>query len=805
MVSFKFYPVDVNYKVNNDRAVIYIYGKTSDGKQVCLTDNSFSPYFWVLPKKNIEDLKEKILKLKTDEFSVVDVKVVKKSYLGKEYDFLKVFTDLPKSVPKVREEIKDWDLVHDCFEYDILFARRYLIDRKIIPLNCYEVKADAVAQKSKVDVFELKSIEPSSSEISFEPKVLAFDIETYNPTMAISPDENPILMVSFYGHDFKKVVTWKKVKAEYVEFVDSESELIERFKEIVNDYKPDVLCGYFSDGFDLPYIKVRAQKYKIKIDLGLDYSEIVMGKGQQESCQIIGICHADVFKFVRSVLRTALKTDTYDLDSVAMELLGEKKVEVDVGNLAVDWDSNKNLEKYVAYNLQDSKLTYELFVKLFPNMVEMVKIVGLTLYDISRMGLSQLIEWYLLRLAPDYNIVSPNRPKYADVSERRQQTYVGGLVFEPKPGLYFNVVIFDFRSLYPTIIASHNISLDTLNCDCCESKDIPPEEKFGFCKKKKGFIPSIIENLIERRSRVKEIIKTKGETPLLYARQMSLKLLANSFYGYLGFFGARWYSIECARSVTSYGRYYIRKVISEAVKQGFNVIYSDTDSVFLTLDKKTKKDAMDFVNLQNESLPGVMELEYEGFYPSAIFVSAKQGDAGAKKRYAMLNEKGNIVIKGFETVRRNTSIIAKETQEEVLRIILSGEGDQKAINYVKNVVSDLNSHKVPVSKVVIETQITKEIHEYESISPHVAIAEKMRNKGMAVGPGSIIRYVVCKGEGKIRDKAKISSECSEDDYDPDYYINNQVIPSVEKILEVFGHKKDELVKKGDQNRLDKFF
>ena len=122
--------------------------------------------------------------------------------------------------------------------------------------------------------------------------------------------------------------------------------------------------------------------------------------------------------------------------------------------------------------------------------------------------------------------------------------------------------------------------------------------------------------------RIKEIIKEEHDEKFAFldARQNSLKLLANSFYGYLGFFGARWYSIDCARSVTAWGRFYIHKVINKAQKEGFFVLYSDTDSVFLTLDGRAKNEAQNFAQSVNLELPGLMELEYEGYYPAGIFV-----------------------------------------------------------------------------------------------------------------------------------------------------------------------------------------
>jgi len=506
-----------------------------------------------------------------------------------------------------------------------------------------------------------------------------------------------------------------------------------------------------------------------------------------------------------------LKTETYNLNAVASELLGEKKHDVDLNELSKAWDNETELKEFCEYNLNDARLSYNLAEKLMPAISEMVKITGLTIYDVNRMGFSQLVEWYLLRQAPNFNEIAPNKPSNDEIMKRRLQTYKGAFVFEPKPGLYDNIVVFDYRSLYPTIVGSHNISPGTINCDCCaeEAKLVPLEDnkKIWFCNKKKGFIPTLIEDLITRRTRIKEIIKDQIDEKfaILDARQNSLKLLANSFYGYLGFFAARWYSLECAQATTAFGRHYIKEVIEKAQKSGFRVLYSDTDSVFLTLDEKTKQDAETFSEKINQELPGLMELEFEGFYPSGIFVSAKVGAYGAKKKYALLDENGMLKIKGFESVRRNWSMIAKEVQEKVLEIILKERDNKKALEYVKKTIDDLRNKKIPLEKVVIHTQLQKEISEYDSRGPHVAVAQRLKNQGVNVGPGSMIRFVVLQGSDIIRNRSKLPEEVKENNYDADYYINNQVVPAVERIFNVLGYTKEDLLETKEQTKLEGYF
>jgi len=846
MAHISFFPLDITYKEIDEKAVIFLFGKTSKNEQVCVIDQNFIPYCYVLPKKqdeinNIIDDLEKIQEEKKD--IVLKTEIVKKKIFGKEEQLIKIYTALPKNLKIIREHAKKMQDIEKILEADIPFEKRYLIDKKIIPLALIDIEGEETtlfSQKMRVPVFEAKKIIPSEIDIMMEPNILAFDIEVYNPLgKVIDMDKYPIIMLSLYGNHkgklFKKVLTWKRFKThkienddlDYVEFVNNEAELIEKFKNFVTEIKPDIIAGYFSDGFDFPYIIKRADKHKIKMNIGIDYSNAFLNRKRMQNSDRIdstvsvnGIVHVDIFKFIRKVISKTMQTDFFTLDAVSQELLGEKKEEVDLNELAPSWDNpekeSEKLSLFCKYNLQDSILVYKLTEKIFPHMMELSKIVGLPLYDVTRKGFSQLVEFYLMRQTQNFNEIIPEKPHYDDITIRRTKTFKGAFVYEPTPGLHKNIVVWDFKSLYPSIIVSHNISPDTLNCKCCEGKEVAPNNEddeakgtFWFCKKKKGFVPNIIEDLITRRARIKDIMKnTKDEktSTLLDARQESLKTLANSTYGYLGFFGARWYSMPCAQSILAYARHYIHKVIDEAKKSGFEVLYSDTDSIFMKLGNKTKEDSKSFGEKINMNLPGMMELGYEGFYPAGLFVAAKGGAGeGAKKKYAMISEEGFIKIRGFEMVRRNWSFIAKEVQEKVIEIILQKENPKEAFDYVHDTIDSLRKKKIPLSKVVIFTQLQKDLSDYDAVGPHVAVAQRMKNAGQDVGPGTMIEYVITEGPGRLRDKAKMAEEISQEDYDAEYYINNQVIPSVERIFEALGYKTEELTASKKQSKLEKFF
>lgn len=219
----------------------------------------------------------------------------------------------------------------------------------------------------------------------------------------------------------------------------------------------------------------------------------------------------------------------------------------------------------------------------------------------------------------------------------------------------------------------------------------------------------------------------------------------------------------------------------------------------LALESEIKAQAQVFLKYLNSTLPESMELEYEGFYRRGFFVS--------KKRYAVI-EDGEIIAKGLELVRRDWAPIVKQTQEAVLMAILS-EGDaDKAIKEVKKTFKRIKNGEVEKKELIIHTQITKPLTQYKQVGPHVVAAKRIEEHGIKVSRGSIIQYIIAKGKGSISDRA-IPYDYSEGyDYDKDYYINNQLIPAIERIMYSFGYSKKDLedMSRGEvQQSLDAFF
>jgi len=198
----------------------------------------------------------------------------------------------------------------------------------------------------------------------------------------------------------------------------------------------------------------------------------------------------------------------------------------------------------------------------------------------------------------------------------------------------------------------------------------------------------------------------------------------------------------------------------------------------------------------NQELPPGMELEFEGFYERGFFVT--------KKRYALIQD-DKIVVKGLELVRRDWAPVAKKTQEKVMMAILKDGSPKKAAKIIKEVIDRIKNGEIPIEDLVIHTQLTKNPDKYQQMAPHVLAAKKAIKRGRKVGRGSIIRYVVVKGKGPISQRAEPLEDADVANYDPSYYIDNQVLPAISRIIDSLGYSHDEIVHKQKQSNLDAFF
>jgi len=794
--------LDADYTVHEDEVTVRAFAKTLDGKNVLIKDPDFQPYFYAVP----DDIEEAEEQIKEGEFTddkdrplkVEKVEKVTRLDGLEEIEVLKVSTDIPAKVPKLKYSIEKLESVEEAREFDIPFYKRFLIDKEIRPGETVEIKCEELENISNTNIdteVELKNVEASNEELpNFS--MMAFDLELI---------DDEIIMASFYGEDFRKVLSLREADKEFVESFESEEQLLQRFQKIVEDRDLDIITGYNTDEFDFKQLRERFQNYGMELSLGRDGERVKFDRrGRFSSARLKGRMHLDLFPFISHVVAPGLDSETLDLDSVANEILGKKKDDVSFEQMQEWWRNRENTGELAEYNLRDSELAFELAQELIPQIMELSRITGLIPFDACRLTYGQLTENFLLREAYNRNMLSRNRPTRNERRRRSNQgAYEGGFVYTPDSGLYENISVFDFRSLYPTVMVAHNISPEMLDLEGCEEEFSPKNFDFYFCQDEQGFFPELIEDLVKSRYELKDSLNDlkegSKEYERVYSRQQAQKILANSFYGYLGYNGARWYSKESAEATTYMGRVYIEDTIDIAREMDFEIVYGDTDSVFIRGDDVENR-REEFLEKVNSNLPEFMELEFEGHFKRGLFTSKASGE-GAKKKYALMDEEGNLKITGFEQVRRDWSPVAKDTQKKVLSLVLQ-EKISEAAEEVKETIKNLKNQEIPVEQLTIHTTLTKPPEEYGSKAPHVEAVKKAKERGITIEPEATVKYVITRGGGGISDRAELSKFA--ENYDSDYYIDNQVVPAATRVLKVFGYTEDQLKGKGKQSGLSRF-
>ncbi|MDE1833193.1 MAG: hypothetical protein KGH58_02120, partial [Candidatus Micrarchaeota archaeon] len=586
--------LEVDYLTKGEETMLRLTVKSRDGRSYEIFDRSFKPYFYLEPR--VPKTPEEIAAVSAldGERLVRPAKVLrdKREIAGRPTELFKIYAHNPSNVPKLSSAMSQYGT---CYEYDIPFAKRYSVDNDLMPLAYYKMRA-----RESDGMLFLESIEDVPDPSEFAPNVMCFDIEVYNPIVIPRPMVDPVIMISYLAitnaGTTHKVITWRDVGNPDAIVVKDEREMFNTFMKTVRELDIDIIVGYNSANFDIKYLLDRARAIRIDFNISrFEGSTKIERHGLVDKVKIGGRVHVDMYLVVRFVAvvgasENILKLNRYTLKSVYEAITGTKQFIVDADNIAKMWDGDKGqLQDLARYSLADAQSLRVVYESFIPIMVELSRVSYNVLSDVCVSTTGQLVEFMLMRYARKFNEIIPNKPDEQEIRKRLGEPIEGAYVKTPEPGIYDKLVMFDFRGLYPSIIISYNIDPSSLCGDCKDYYESPTGARFD--KKRKSTIPTILKQLIDQRTEVKKAYKKDPANIFLGSRSQALKILSNSFYGYLGYARSRWYSKDCAASVTAYGRQYIKDVMASSESGGMKVIYGDTDSLLMLLGDKTKDDA----------------------------------------------------------------------------------------------------------------------------------------------------------------------------------------------------------------------
>lgn len=821
--------LDCDY-VMLSKPVIRIFGKTLKGETVCAFYDKFNPYFYLHAFD--ESKYPEIMKAVKEKFdkNIIEFEIVERfiptSYSEKPVKVLKITEKDPAITREVREFVKTFGV---SYESDILFKYRFMADFDLRGMGWINLLGKPTKTTTvKCKAMEAEEIQPIDILENAPLKILAIDIECVPDSDRIAvAEKDPIAMISLaFSHEFKglkSLVILSKPSSFNKDTIgcDSEKEMMQKFLDIISEYDPDILTGYNFNNFDLPYILTRLERLNLPKDMGRSEKSGSIKKIQQKAQfgslpNVSGRVVVDSYEIIKR--DPWVKYKRYNLGTIATQLLGKEKLEMNgIAEMRELWNGNQEkIKKFVDYSRRDAELALMLLTEkgLLDKFFELSKISGLLLQD-SLGGQSQRHEFKLLREFYKRKLLMPQRPDSTEMKKRlrdREKTGLqGALVLEPTVGLHEYVVVLDFTSLYPSLIRTYNICPTTFlkNGENVEHTVSPYGTKFATPKVREGVLPKIVTELITTRAEVRKQIKVetnKERKRILNAKQLALKDMANSLYGYTGYARSRLYVMDIANTITAFGRDTITRT-KQLIEDNFpvKVLYADTDSTFLKADIKTLEEAEEMGKKISEYVTKNshgLELKFEKIFKTFLIE--------AKKRYAGWSfERDNgkwvdkIEMKGIETVRRDWCELTSETMLEVLKIILKEKDVKKAAKYVRNVIDELAAGKIPIEKLSIVKGITKPIESYEGYQPHVEVAKKIRDRGKTAVFGGRLEFVIIKGNQILSKRAEDPAYAKEKglEIDPHYYIYNQILPPLERIFEVCGVSSTELIEGVKQKKL----
>ena len=761
-------------------AVLKFYEPESKTLKLWYDNTGHKPYCY--SKLNPEELK--FLSSRTD---VIKLESVKREDLLKDHmiDVTKIIVTDPLAIGGTQTD-KSIRNMMETWESDIKYYENYLYDNLLIVGRYYTIEDGKVKEYSykipdevqlalkgllfdkvtNIGIIDTKEFQNHISEwanLLNQPvpniRRITFDIEVESETGRI-PDakvaDKKITAIGFCASDdFKAVFVLKRnglqmgedelpkdVKVTFYD-EDKEADMLRDAFKILENY-PFVIT-FNGDEFDMPFMYNRAER------LGVPLKEIPLIMMRDSATLKKGV-HIDLYRTFSNrsfqIYAFSHKYNDFSLNSICEGLIEESKTEYE-GEL-----EDLSLYELANYCFNDARITQKLTSfnnDLLMNLLVVITRIGrMPIDDISRMGVSQWIRSLFYYEHRKHNFLIPRREELDKKSGAasteaviKDKKYRGGLVVEPTEGIHFNVSVMDFASLYPSIIKVRNLSYETVRCthDECKTNMIPGTTHW-VCTKKNGLTATLIGSLRDLRV---NYYKSLSKNPSLSADQkqlytvvsQALKVILNASYGVMGAEIFPLYCLPVAEATTAVGRFTILETIEKCKSVGIEVLYGDTDSIFL---KAPSQDQIYGVVEWAKTEFGV-DLDLDKEYRYVVFSTRK-------KNYLGVQKDGKVDVKGLTGKKSHTPPFIKTLFYEILGILSQVQNEQEFIqsktkigDMISGYAKRLKARQIPLAELAFHVMISKAPAEYVKTVPQHIRAAKLLEHIREIKKGDIIDYV----------------------------------------------------------------
>jgi DNA polymerase-2 len=758
------------YQIRDQRPVVQLFGRLEDGPPFLVEDDRFRPYLFVRTRD--------VAALGATPGMTVEVKDLR-ALDG--LPVAKVVLPLPSAVPVLRDRLRRAGL--PSFEADVRFAYRYLIDHGIRATAAIEGPAEE--REGGLLVFRNPTLRPAAARPVL--RVLSLDIET-------TPDASRLLSVALAGCGSEEVHLIHDAPVRGGVTHPDERRLLSAVLARVRALDPDVLLGWNVVDFDLRVLARRCAALRVADGLGRVPGRIGFEQDssftRQGRAEVAGRMVLDGIGLVRD----AMRLEDYRLETVARAVLGRgKRIDADAPDAAAEILRmfEHDPEALVAYNLEDARLALEIVLQegLLDLTLERSLLSGMQLDRVGA-SIASFDQIYLPELRRR-GIVAPNV-----VADRPGVVVQGGAVLDSVPGLFRNVAVFDFKSLYPSLIRTFNLDplahARALRGDG-DAIEAPNGARFA---RDDAILPALLDGFMARR----EVAKQRGDR---HADQ-AIKIMMNALFGVLGATSCRFFDGAIANAITTFGQQTLHWTRAAFEDAGFPVLYGDTDSVFVKLSgdesgARAQDEARALrAHVEQQIVTRVRDeyrveprltLELEHVLERFFMPRVRSGAGGSKKRYAGWVD-GKLLVVGLESVRRDWPAIARRLQEGMLTRVFH---DEDAMSFVTELVARVRAGELDRELVYAKRVRKGALDRYTGATPpHVQAARKA---GPLAGP--VIRYVITR-DGP---EPVLPGRALPDAIDRSHYVERVLRPIADAILPELGQSFDEAIGKPRQLQL----
>jgi DNA polymerase-2 len=761
------------YRIEAGRPVVHLYGTLESGGSFLVRDTRQTPHFWIRAA-DVERARQLGAEAREEaaERRTMDDEPVRR-----------VEVATPPDVPPLRDRLVAAGV--PCFEADVRFALRHLIERGI--RSAIEITGDPRPGDGVDAVFDDPEIAPARWIPTLS--VLSFDIET-------DPQAGRLLSVALVGAGASEVLLLTPEGADVPRGATpcpTEAELLRAFVDRVRAIDPDVLTGWNVVDFDLAVLDRLARRAGVPLTIGRGPEPLRLREANApraaRRASIPGRLVMDGIDLLRGAF---VKLDDYSLNGAARAIVGKEKTITGTHRAAEILHAFRHERtRLVEYNRHDALLVLEILEKLhlIELSVQRSLLIGLP-PDRVAASIAAFDLLYLSALSRR-NVVAPSVTETEGLSEQP-----GGHVLEPAPGLYRNAVVLDFRSLYPSIIRTFQIDPAGLlrHPPAADEDPIVAPNGAAFSREP-AILPGLLDELFPRRAAA----KARGDAVASHA----IKILMNSFYGVLGTSACRFASPALVGAITGFGRDILLWSKARVEAEGFEVLYGDTDSLFVLSGADDVDEARGIgrrlaevvstdlaAHVQERwRVESRLEAEFERLYLRLLLPVARRSTEGARKRYAGLVDAAGgpeVEFTGLEVVRRDWTKLAKHVQRELYERLFT---DRPVDAYLHRVVAELRAGRRD-DQLVYRKGLRRPLETYTaSTPPHVAAARRMSQR-----PGRVISYVI------TRDGPEPAGE-RHAPIDHEHYVQKQVRPVAEPVLTLLDLEFDAVIGDDRQMRL----